>query len=313
MSEQMQSVIRVHRYGGPEVLRLEQVPVPKPRDGEVLVRVQAAAVLPNDWKMRQGQFQLIRPHTLPYIPGTSFSGIVEDAGACPLEFQKGEAVFGRSLQGTYAEYTIARADSLAMKPEQVSFEDAAAITGGAAPAWMALFAFGELEPGMKVLVHGAAGGVGMFAVQLARWRGAEVIGTASTANVDFVRGLGAHQVIDYTSTPFEQEVRDVDLVLDTIGGVVQERSLSVVKRGGSLVSMVGLPFAEMAEEMGIRTWFTSQLADADVLQEIARLLADGTLKACTSRSFPLAEARLAHELAETGHGRGRLMLNPPVA
>ncbi|SDE29392.1 NADPH:quinone reductase [Paenibacillus sp. UNCCL117] len=310
MSDQMQNAVRVHRYGGPEVLRLERVPVPKPGEGEVLVRVQAAAVLPTDWRMRQGIFQHIRPHVLPYIPGSAFAGIVESAGKCAVEFKPGDAVFGRSWNGVYAEYTTVPADRLAQKPAGLSFAAAAAIPGGAAAAWTALPAFGGVEAGMKVLVHGAAGGVGMFAVQLARRMGAKVVGTCSASNVDFVRSLGAEQVIDYMSAAFEQELSGVDLVLDTVGGRVQERSLTVLKPGGALVSLVGLPFAELAEEMGVRTRFNSQLADPDIMQDIAELLADGSLQACTSRSFPLAEARQAHELGESGHGRGRIILYP---
>ncbi|MFL5628259.1 MAG: NADP-dependent oxidoreductase [Ktedonobacteraceae bacterium] len=304
--------IRVHQYGGPEQLKLEQIPCPEPQAGEVLVRVHAAGVLPAEWKVRQGFFKDFRPISFPYIPGSAFAGVVEEVGPGVTAFQKGQAVFGRSNNGAYAEYTTVSIETLALKPESLSFVEAATISGGATVAWTALFENGALQSGQRVLIHGAAGGVGLFAVQFAKWKGAQVIGTASTANVDFVRSLGAETVVDYTSTPFEQVVHDVDLVLDTIGGETLQRSMHVVKRGGALVSLLEQPSQEKARELGIRAMKNTAslpFPSSDLLQTIAQLIDEGQVKVTLARTFPLHEASFAHELSQTGHGRGRIVLH----
>lgn len=303
--------IRVHRYGGPEQLKLEHVPCPVPQEGEVLVRMRATGVLPAEWKMRRGFFDAVYPASFPYIPGSAFAGVIEEVGPGVTGFQKGQAVFGRSNKGTYAEYTTVAVETLARKPEMLSFADAATISGGATVAWTALFECGELQAGQRVLVHGAAGGVGLFAVQFARLKGAEVIGTASTANVDFVRSLGAETVVDYTTTAFEQVARDVDLVLDTVGGETLQRSMQVVRRGGTLVSLLEQPSQEQAQELGIRAMkntATLPFPSSSLLQTISELIDKRRVKTVVARLLPLREARLAHELSQTGHGRGRIVL-----
>lgn len=312
MRKRDMQAIRVHQYGGPEQLKLEQAPCPEPRAGEVLVRVHAAGVLPAEWKMRQGFFHAFRPATFPYIPGSAFAGIVEQIGPGVTTFQPGQAVFGRSNSGTYAEYTTVSVETLALKPEILSFAEAAAISGGATVAWTALFENADLQADQRVLIHGAAGGVGLFAVQFARWKGARVIGTASAANLDYVRSLGAETVIDYASTPFEEAARDVDVVLDTIGGETLSRSLNVIKRGGIVVSLLELPSQEIARERGIRAMknaVTQPFPSSDLLQTIAQLMSEGGIKVAPGRNFPLREAKLAHELSQAGHGRGRIVLH----
>ncbi|WP_242527326.1 NADP-dependent oxidoreductase [Ktedonosporobacter rubrisoli] len=231
MKDKMICAIRVSQYGGPEELKLEHIPCPVPQEGEVLVRVHAAGVLPMDWKIRQGFARGIHPKAFPYTPGSTFAGVVEAVGTGITTFQRGQAVFGRTNNGAYAEYTTVAAETLALKPEQLSFAEAATISGGATVAWTALFENAELQAGQRVLIQGAAGGVGSFAVQFARWKGAHVIGTASSANVEFVRSLGAETVIDYTSTAVEQAAHDVDVVLEAVGGENIERSMQVVKPG----------------------------------------------------------------------------------
>ena len=223
MLESQIQAIRVHQYGGPEQLKLERIACPEPQAGEVLVKVYAAGVLPAEWKARQGLFHAFRPASFPYIPGSAFAGVVERVGPGVTTFGAGQAVFGRTNNGAYAEYTTVSVDTIAPKPAEISFDQAAAISGGATVAWTALFENGDLRPGQRVLIHGAAGGVGSFAVQLARWKGAQVTATASAANLEFVRSLGAADVIDYVATPFEQVARDLDLVLDTIGGETLRR------------------------------------------------------------------------------------------
>ncbi len=310
MSKRIIHAIRVYQYGGPEQLKLEQIPCPEPQPGEVLVRVNAAAVLPVEWKIRQGAFHAFQPAAFPYIPGSAFAGIVEEVGPGVTTFRSGQAVFGRSSQGTYAEYTTASAETIALKPASLGFAEAAAISGGATTAWEALFDRGGLQAGQRVLILGAAGGVGAFAVQLARWKGAQVIGTTGTANVDFVRSLGAEVVVDHTSTPLEQVVRDVDLVVDAVGGQALESAWPVVKRGGTLISTAGQPSQEKARELGIRAlFFTGSRPSSERLQAIAQLISEGQLKVTLGRIFPLREASLAHALSQSGHGRGRIVLH----
>jgi len=310
MSKRMMQAIRVYQYGGPEQLKLEQISCPEPQPDEVLVRVYATGVLPIEWKIRQGLFHAFNPATFPYIPGSAFAGVVEEVGSLVTTFRSGQAVFGRSNKGTYAEYTTVSGETIALKPESLGFDEAATISGGATTAWEALFDHGGLQAGQRVLILGAAGGVGSFAVQLARWKGAQVIGTTGAANVDFVRSLGAETVVDYTSTPVEQVVHDVDLVVDTVGGQTLESAWPVIKRGGRLVSTAGQPSKEKARELGIGAlFFSGGRPSSERLQTIAQLIDEGQVKATLARIFPLREASLAHELSQSGHGRGRIVLH----
>jgi NADPH:quinone reductase-like Zn-dependent oxidoreductase len=311
MSRQTMQAIRVHQYGEPEQLIMEQIPVPVPAEGEVLVHIQATGVLPAEWKTRQGMFHNFRPSTFPYIPGSAFAGVITEIGPGVTDFQPGQTVFGRSEHGAYAEYTTVSVKTLAHKPERLSFAEAATISGGATTAWVALFDNGELQPGQRVLIHGGAGGVGLFAVQFARWKGAQVIATASAQNLAFVQALGADTVIDYTVQPFEEVVHDVDLVLDTIGGAVLNRSMGIVKRGGTLISLLVPPSQEQASAYGIRAAMnsvTQPFPSTHLLHTIAQLIDAGQVKTTIGQTFHLQQARLAHELRLTG--RGRIVLLP---
>jgi NADPH:quinone reductase-like Zn-dependent oxidoreductase len=311
--------IRVYQYGGPEQLILERIPRPEPQAGEVLIRIHAAGVLPAEWKIRQGLFSGMFSAPFPYIPGSAVAGVVEQVGPGVSAFQIGQAVFGRSTHGAYAEYTTtavappaltsATFSLLALKPEALGFDQAAAISGGATTAWMALFADGALQSGQRVLIHGAAGGVGSFAVQFAKSKGAHVIGTASATNLDFVRSLGADSAIDYAATPFEQVTRDLDLVLDTIGGTTLRRSFDVVRPGGRLISLLEQPAQELAQARGIQAMKNAASPTSDLLRTIAELIVAGAVKVTLARIFPLHEARQAQELSQTGHGRGRIVLH----
>jgi NADPH:quinone reductase-like Zn-dependent oxidoreductase len=309
MSTQTMQAILVHNYGGPEQLKLEEVQRPEPQAGEVLIHVHAAGVNPADWKIRQGWMKDIWPMQFPYIPGLDLAGVVEEVGPGVTAFQKGQAVFGQSTKGAYAEYTTASGETLALKPKTLNFDEAAAIPAGATTAWQALFDHGELQAGQRVLIQGAAGGVGSFAVQFARWKGAHVIGTTSTAHVDFVRSSGAETVVDYTSTPVEKVVHDVDLVLDTVGEKTLESSVQAVKRGGTLVTIAGQPPEEKVKERGVRATFFSARVSSELLQTFAQLIDEGQVKVAIARVFPLRDARQAHELSESGHGRGRIVLH----
>ncbi|NBD27483.1 zinc-binding dehydrogenase [Paenibacillus sp. T1] len=296
--------MRYHEFGAADVMRLEEVPRPEPQAGEVLVRVVAAGVLPADWKLRKGLFPM--PVRFPVIPGTAFAGIVEETAPGVTDFRPGQAVFGRSPNGTYAEFAAVPAEAIAAKPPGIGFEEAAAVSGGATTAWRAIMD-GEVKPGDRVLIHGAAGGVGLFAVQFAKWKGAHVVGTAGPANLDFIRSLGADAAVDYTAEPFENAAQDVDFVLDTIGGKTLERSWTVVKRGGALITITGRPPIEKGLETGVRI-IKPSLASGDDLAAIAGLLEQGIVRAIVQRSYPLGEARLAQEQSESGHGRGRIVL-----
>jgi NADPH:quinone reductase-like Zn-dependent oxidoreductase len=308
MATQIMQAVRIHQYGGPEELKLEQLPIPKPLSDEVLIRVHTVGVLPVDCAFREGLMKGIYTKEFPYIPGSAVSGVIEEVGSDATEFQKGQPIFGRANQGACAEYIKTSVDMIASKPQKLSFTKAATISGGATTAWVALFTHGDLQSGQRVLVHAAAGGVGSYAVQLAKWKGAEVIGTCSTSNVEYVKSLGVDTVIDYTTTPFEEVVQDVDLVLDAVGGETLERSYLVVKRGGKLLSLVDIPSEEKAKQFGIHARFSNGPAPNQVFQNIAQLIAQGEVKATIAKEFPLHEIRQAQELCQTGHGRGRIVL-----
>ncbi|GHO48079.1 NADP-dependent oxidoreductase [Ktedonospora formicarum] len=310
MTNSTMQAVRVYSYGGPEQLKLEQVPRPEAGEGEVLLRIHAVGVVPADWKIREGMFQSFYTPQFPYIPGSILAGTVEAVGPGVTAFKPGDAVFGQSEHGAYAEYATSKVSTLALKPEALSFDEGATIAGGATTAWQALFERGQLQAGQSVLIHGAAGGVGLFAVQFAHWKGARVYATASTSNIDFVRSLGADEVIDYTTTPFEQVVRDLDLVFDTIGGDTLERSFDTLKRGGQLISINAEPSSEKASARGIQAGFFSGNTTSANLSEIASLIAEGHVRAFAGRVFPLAEVHAAHELSQHGHGRARIVLHP---
>src|SRR5512142_242796 len=224
MSHPNMQAVRYHDYGGPQMLVVEQVPRPQPQPDQVLLRVLAAGVNPFDWKLRSGWLKEYVPLSLPYTPGVEGAGIVEAVGEDVTAIKPGQAVYG-ILSGSYAEYAIAGAGDIQPKPAHLTFEEAAGVAHGALTAWQALIEDAKVEAGHKVLIHGGAGGVGVYAVQLACWRGAHVIATTSARNAEFVRSLGAEEVIDYNATRFETVVKDVDAVIDTVGDEVVERSM----------------------------------------------------------------------------------------
>jgi len=309
MSTQTIKAIQVHNYGDTDQLKLEQVPLPEPQAGEVLVRIHAAGVNPVDWKVRSGLLKDFLPLTFPYIPGAELAGVVAKVGAGVTAFQPGQAVFGRTSKGSYAEYGIVPAGALALKPESLSFDEATTIPVGATTAWQGLFDHGNLQPGQRVLILGGAGGVGLFAVQFARWKGAHVISTASTGNMDFVRSLGAETAIDYTKTRVEDEVRDVDLVFDTVGGAALASAWHTLKRGGTLISTAGQADEAKARELGVRTARFSAQVTSELLSTFARLIEEGQIKAFVGAVFSLDEAGKAQKLSQGGHGRGRIVLH----
>ncbi|MGA2112359.1 MAG: NADP-dependent oxidoreductase [Anaerolineales bacterium] len=307
MSLQMMIAIRAHDYGGPEQLVLEPIPRPEPKAGEVLVRILAAGVNPLDWKMRAGLTKAWQPLTFPWTPGLDGAGIIAGVGSGTMMFQPGQAVFG-FVPGAYAEYGVTSADNLAPKPQSLTFEQAASLPVGALTAWGAVMDAAEVQSGQRVLVQGAAGGVGVMAVQLARWKGAHVLGTSSASNLDFLRFLGVEQAIDYQATPFEQVVHDVDAVIDTVGGEVIDRSLKVLRPDGVLVSIAGQVRPDKAKALGLRV-VTGGRASPEHLHQITELIESKQIRAVVGPVFPLAQAGRAQAQSETRHGRGRIVLH----
>src|SRR4026209_1116615 len=231
------NAIRIHSYGGPEVLRYEEAPRPQLREGEVLIRVYAAGVSPLDWKVQFGSLNGSIRHALPLIPGWDVSGVVEKVGRRVSRFKRGDQVFAMAdptRDGTYAEFIAVRAGIAALKPKSLYHVRAAAVPLAALTAWQSLFNLGQLQFGQRILIHGGSGGVGHFAVQLPKWKGAYVIATASTKNQELFRKLGADETIDYTREKFEEVTGEINIVLDTIDGEVQERSWLVLNKGGAL-------------------------------------------------------------------------------
>ena len=309
---QTMKAIRIHNYGGPEVLQYEEAPRPKVAAAtEVLIRVHAAGVNPIDWKVREGHMKDFWPHKFPLILGWNLSGVVEEIGAGVSRFKKGDEVYSvpdASRDGAYAEYIVVRESELAFKPKSLHHVHAAAVPLAALTAWQALFDAGQLVSGQRILIHGGSGGVGHVAVQLAKWKGAHVWATASTKNQELLRELGVDEPIDYTKQKFEDVARDVDLVLDLIGGETQERSWSVLKKGGVLLSLVQPPSVEKAKALGVRAAFVAGHPSGAQLAEIAKIIDSGQLAPVIDRILPLSEVRRAHELSQSGHTRGKIVL-----
>jgi NADPH:quinone reductase-like Zn-dependent oxidoreductase len=303
--------VRMHEYGGPEVLRRERAPRPVAGPGELLVRVHAAAINPVDTQVRAGHARDLAGARLPYIPGFDLSGVVAEVGPGVTRFAPGDEVFAMldlRRGGAYAEYAVVKEAEAAAKPARATHAEAASLPLVALTVWQALFDTAELQPGETVLIHAGAGGVGSVAIQAARWRGARVIATASERNHEFLRSLGADVVIDYTTQRFEDIARDVDVVLDPIGGDTQVRSLATLRDGGRLVGLLGLTPAARAPGRGIRATAILVEPDAAQLGRIAALVDAGHLRPIVSHLLPLAEAAEAHRQSETRRTRGKIVL-----
>jgi len=306
----MQAVC-IYRYGGPEVLVYENAPKPHPDAGEILVRVHAAGINPVDWKIREGELKEMLKHTFPLVLGWDVSGVIESIGTGVTRLKVGDEVYSRpdiARDGAYAEYIVMKESDAALKPKSIDHLHAAALPLAALTGWQTLFDAAALQPGQRVLIHAAAGGVGHLAVQLAKWKGAHVIGTASEHNHEFVRKLGADQIIDYDTEKFEEVVQPVDVVLDTQGGDVQLRSWKVIKLGGILVSIAQPPSAEVAKAHGVRSAFVFTQPNAAQLGEVAKLVDADKLKVVVETTLPLSDATRGQELSKRGHTRGKNVL-----
>jgi NADPH:quinone reductase-like Zn-dependent oxidoreductase len=310
----MMKAVRIERYGNEEVVELAEVERPEPGENQLLVKVKAAAVNPVDWKIRDGLGELfgLKP---PLILGCEIAGTVESVGPSRIgssDFALGDDVYGYlgTHTGGYAEYVAAPASEFVCKPKQIDFDTAAAVPVATLTAWQGIFGHGKLTRGQRILITGASGAVGSIAVQLAKIKGAHVIGTGSGRNEEFARKLGANEFIDYKKAKFEEEVSDVDVVFDTVGGDTQERAFQTLKRGGVLVSTVSPPSAEKATEFGVTVAMVLMMPKPDQLAEINRLVESGKLKVRVATVLPLAEVKKAHQLSASGHADGKIILRP---
>ncbi len=290
---------RVHEFGPPEIMKFERISRPEPGPGEVLVKVEAAGVGPWDGWIRAGKSAL--PQPLPLTLGSDLSGEIVAAGPGVSEFRVREQIYGVTnprFIGAYAEYAVASAGMVSTKPTSLTHVEAASLPVVAVTAWQALFDHAQLEAGQRVVIHGAAGNVGSYAVQLARQAGIQTIATVSTGDVAAVRNLGANTLIDYRTQRFEEEVGDADAVIDLVGGETQIRSFQVLRRGGKLISAVSNPDQQLAQRYGVGATFFLVNVTSQHLKEIARLVDGGRLRRHVGAVLPLADAREAHLMLE---------------
>jgi NADPH:quinone reductase-like Zn-dependent oxidoreductase len=303
--------VRIHSYGDASVLRYEDAPRPELSEGQALIRVHATTVNPFDCAVRAGYMASYFNYTLPLILGTDIAGVVEEVGPGANSFKPDDEVYGRggvTGDGAYAQYVALPVSDMALKPPSLDFDHAAALPHVILTAWESLIVQANLSSGQRVLIHGAAGGVGHVAVQLAKSRGATVIGTTSR-HFDYLKEIGVDQVIDYTAMPFEDAVEPVDVVLDLVGGDTQERSWQVLKPGGMLVSAVQAPSAEEAANWGVQQAMCFATPPiGETLTEVAAMVKDGSLEPHVSTVLPLEEAATAHQMVEGRHTQGKLVL-----
>ncbi len=297
--------IRFHEYGGSEKLVLETIPRPVPKAKEVLIKVHFSGVNPIDWKLRAGFLKDYMPVPLPFVPGIDVSGTIEELGSEVKTLRKGQPVFGVAA-GAYAEYAIAAESDVTPRPDSLGEEAAATLPVGALTAWQTV-EDAEIKSGQTVVVLGAAGGVGLFAVQFARAKGAKVIGTSSSANLAFVKSLGAEKSVDYNKGPLAAEIKNADAVIDTVGGETLEASYDLLKPGGVLVTISGQVSEEKAKARGVKAR-VSRRGPTDKLKMIGEMAATKALRAEVGKVFPLAEAAAAQDLSQARHGRGRILL-----
>ncbi|MGX9218728.1 NADP-dependent oxidoreductase [Massilia varians] len=303
--------VRIHQYGGREVLSLDEIPVPDIAPDEVLVRVVAASINPVDWKVRAGYLAQMMPHQMPLTLGWDVSGVVAAVGSQVTQWQVGDAVYSRpdlARNGTYAEFVAIRAGECARKPRTISHVEAASLPLAGITAWEAMMDTARVRAGQRVLVHAGSGGVGSLAIQLVKAAGATVVATASGRNRALVESLGVDQFVDYTTTTLLDAVEPVDAVFDTIGGEVQEASWSLLKPGGIQVSIISPPDEARAAAMGVRGGFVFIGPNAPVLDKLAGMVDGGRLRPIVGAEFALEDIAQAHALSESGRAVGKIVL-----
>ena len=304
----MKAVV-AHEYGGPEVLKLEEVPVPEPKENEILVRVIASGVNPADPLILNGKYAKEFGTHLPLVLGYDMAGVVAKTGAKVTKLKIGDPVYAYLLWGGgWAEYCISNEGESAIKPKSLSFVEASAVPLAALTAWQALVDIGKIDKGQTVLIHGGSGGVGSFAIQTAKARGARVIATASAANQDLLKQLGADVAIDYTKPNWGDTVHDVDFALMPVGGETMVRTYGVMKKGGTIATLVSRADPAELEKRGIRGAPVFSHPAANELAEITKLIDAGKIKPIVSQVLPLADAAKADAQAETHHTRGKIVL-----
>lgn len=305
--------IVIDQYGGKEQLKETEFEKPVPGEKQVIVKLHATSINPIDWKLREGYLKEMLPFDFPIILGWDAAGIVDEVGEKVTDFKAGDRVFARpetTNRGTYAEYTAVDQHLLARIPDNISFEEAACVPLAGLTAWQCLFDFGNIKKGEKVLIHAGAGGVGTFAVQLAKEAGAYVATTAGTHNVEFLKSLGADEVIDYKKQDFEKVLKDYDFVLDSMGGEIQKKSFTVLKEGGRLASIVSNPDQEIASQKNIKSGNVWLDPNGEQLAKMADLLEQKKLKVVIGHRFPLSEEGIkeAHALSESHHAKGKIVI-----
>lgn len=306
--------VQIGAYGDISVLEInENTPKPSPKQGQVLVEVSAASINPVDWKFRAGYLQKMAPVVLPVTLGGDFSGKVLEVNEDVSEFKAGDEVYGSAIvlnggSGSFAEILAANSANIALKPKLVTFEEAGALPLVGASAVQALEEHIKLQSGQKILIHGGAGGIGSTAIQLAKSIGAYVATTVSTNDIDFVKELGADEVIDYKTQKFEEVLKDFDAVFDTVGGEVTDKSFPVLKKGGVLVSMLGQPNQELAQKHGVIAIGQGTKTDTSHLTRLAELVDSGKIKIKIDKVFPIEQAQVAFKYQEEGRPRGKVVL-----
>lgn len=303
--------VRIHNYGNSDVLEIEDIPLPDYAEDDVLIKIYATSVNPVDWKIREGFFQGMIPHILPLTLGWDVSGVVANIGSKVKRFKIGDEVYTKpsiERNGSYAEYIAVKENIVDFKPKSITHLEAASIPLAGLTAWTALVKTAEIQPGQKVLIHAAAGGVGSLAVQIAKGKGCHVIGTASEKNIGFVLNLGAHEAIDYRNQDFSLLLKDVDVVLDTIGGKTLDNSWKVLKQGGILVSLTGQPDPEMAKQFNVRSSSIFAQPDVSILEHLRNLIDTGNLRPVVGSVFTLDEIKQAHDLSQSGRTRGKIVI-----
>ena len=304
----MMKAVVVHEFGGPEVMKYEDVPRPEPKEDEILVRVMAAGVNPVDAYVRQGKFSKGGLDKGAFIIGYDIAGTVEKTGASVKKFKAGDAVYSYLEGGGYAEFALTKESETALKPRNINFVEAAAVPLAATTAWQALVDEARLSSGQSVLIHGGSGGIGSFAIQIAKARGAKVIATASTEHQTLLKQLGVDQAIDYTTTKFEDVVNGVDVVFNCVRADALARSYGVLKKGGVIVSITQDPDQTECAKHSIRCSSVGAHPDAKVLEELTKLIEAGKMKPIVSQTLPLADASKAHQQIETHHTLGKIVL-----
>jgi NADPH:quinone reductase-like Zn-dependent oxidoreductase len=300
--------VRIHEFGGPDQVQIEEVAAPKVTRGNALVRIRAAGVNPVDWMVREHIYNPKGADKVPLTLGQDFAGVIEKIGpGSNTSLREGDEVFGEVF-GSFAEYALVPLKDLVKKPRSLDFKVAASLPMPALTAWQAIIDTAEAKPGMRFLIHGASGGVGSFAAQFARWKKAEVAATASEPSFDFLQSIGVAPIIDYKRERFEEKLRDIDVVLDPLGGETQARSWGVIKRGGMLINLIDEIDKEAAKRAGVRAVDFGMEYDVEDLEQIAALVESGAIRPHISKVLPLDQAKQAMDLNQQGKSHGKIVL-----